>query len=108
MAKKFRFSLEGRKGCSVKSFTLKETSGADEALAAEQKAAKGARATVFEELVRASIHAVDDQLVTQPYLEYDLWNSRTRAFALKAFVEVNGIEEDETSDFLSNAEVLAE
>lgn len=97
----YRFDLSSKKGCSIKSFVIKETNGDDEENAANQKLAKGGSATVFEELVRLSITYVDDVKAEQPLTDYDGWNSRTRAYILAAFKSVNGVEDKEVEDFLA-------
>jgi hypothetical protein len=102
--KKFRFDLSARKGCSIQSFTLKETTGLDEENAALAAKAKGGAATVFEELVRLSLVMVNDQPVEPPFGEYDVWNSRTRAFVLQAYRSINGVDEKEVADFLSGGQ----
>lgn len=99
MAQQFRFDLKGRK-CSIESFVVRETTGVDEENAALAAKAKGGQHTVFEELVRLSITHVNDIKAEPPLLEYDSWNSRTRAFVLQAFKSINGIEDKEVSDFL--------
>lgn len=97
-----RFTLEGRKNVSIKSFVIRETNGDDEENAAIAAKAKGGAATVFEELVRLSITYVDDVKVDPPLQEYDGWNSRTRAFVLAAFKSINSITDDkEVTDFLA-------
>lgn len=97
-----RFTLEGRKNVSIKSFVIRETNGEDEENAALAAKAKGGAATVFEELVRLSITYVDDVKVEPPLEEYDAWNSRTRAFVLSAFKSINGItDQKEVDDFLA-------
>lgn len=100
-APQFRFDLSKKKGCSIRSFVLKETTGDDEEQAANFRTAKGGSATVFEELVRLSITYVDDVQVEQPYSDYDSWNSRTRAYVLAAFKSVNGVDDKEVDDFLA-------
>lgn len=97
----YRFDLSGKKGCSIKSFVIKETDGEDEENAALAAKAKGGAATVFEELVRLSITYVDDAKVEPPLLDYDKWSSRTRNFVLQAFRSINGVDDKEVSDFLS-------
>lgn len=100
-APQFRFDLSKKKGCSIKSFVIKETTGEDEEQAANFRTTKGGSATVFEELVRLSITHVDDAKAEQPLTEYDGWNSRTRAYVLAAFKSVNGVEDKEVDDFLA-------
>lgn len=104
--KKFRFDLSARKGCSIRSFVIRETTGVDEENAALAAKAKGGAATVFEELVRLSIVEVNGQPAEPPLLEYDSWNSRTRAFILQAYKSINGLEEKEVADFLASGQPL--
>ena len=96
----YRFDLSSKKGCSIKSFVIKETNGDDEENAVNLKTAKGS-GTVFEELVRLSITFVDDVKVEHPFEDYDHWNSRTRAYVLAPFKSVNGVEDKEVDDFLA-------
>lgn len=100
-APQYRFDLSKRKGCSICSFVMKETTGEDEEQAADFRTAKGGKATVFEELVRLAITYVDDVKVEQPFEDFEGWNSRTRAYVLAAFKSINGLEDKEVDDFLS-------
>jgi len=97
----YRFDLSKKKGCSIRSFVIKETTGDDEEQAADFKTAKGGKATVFEELVRLSITYVNDVKTEQPFEGFDDWNSRTRAYVLAAFKSINGIEDEEVETFLA-------
>lgn len=100
----FRFDLSKKKNCSIDSVTIKETTGRDEEKAAQLARAKGAKESVFEELMRLSIVAVNDTPVDQPYSGLDDWNSKTRSYILQAFQSINGIGGDgELDDFLSSA-----
>lgn len=100
---KYAYDLSKRKGCSISSFIMRETTGKDEEVAATQRKLRGANGSVFEELVRLSLVEVDGQPVEQPFFAWDDWNSRTRAHVLEAFKSINGLGEDEKSDFLAGA-----
>jgi hypothetical protein len=100
-APQYRFDLSKKKGCSIRSFVVKETTGDDEEQAANFKTAKGGKATVFEELVRLSITYVNDVRVEHPFEDFDAWNSRTRSYVLAAFKSINGVEDKEVDDFLA-------
>lgn len=103
----YRFDLSSKKACSVKSFVMRETTGADEENAAVAAKAKGGAMTPTEELVRLSIVSVDGKPVDQPYLSFDSWNTRTRNYAIKAWASINGVDEKDAKDFLDGAEALA-
>lgn len=101
MMKEFRLP----KGCSVKSFVVRETNGEDESVAIQRAKAKGDEGTVLNEMVRLALCVVDDIQVDHrvPYLPYDNWNSRTRAMALRAFTSLNATTDKEDDDFLHGA-----
>lgn len=89
----------------IKSFHMREVTGVDEEHAANVAKGKGGSATNIEELTRLAIVAVNDKAVPQPYLAFDHWNSKARAFALKAFGEINSITQEESESFAGTAEV---
>jgi hypothetical protein len=102
------FNAKGLKGLrcgdtAITSFALREVDGQDEDIAANTAKAKGGSTTSTEELVRLSVVEVNGQPVKQPYLEFDLWNSRARAFALKAWGSINSASEAELEGFLAAA-----
>lgn len=105
----FRFDLTKYKNCrtssgkAIKSFAMREVNGQDEETAANFAKAKGGSVTPAEEMVRLSITEVNGSPVKQPFLEFDTWNTRTRAFALQAFRNLNGTTEEETDAFLATA-----
>lgn len=88
---------------AITSFKLREVDGNDEEVAANLAKAKGGSASSAEELIRLSIVEVNGQAVKQPYLGFDEWNSRARAFVLKAYKTLNSAGEDELEDFLAAA-----
>lgn len=88
----------------LQSFHIREVDGQDEETAAMWAKGKGGAASSGEEMLRLSIVAVNDQPVSQPYLQFDTWNQRARAFAMKAFNDLNGYSKDEETAFLSTAE----
>jgi hypothetical protein len=93
---------------TITGFTMREVDGADEEVAANSAKAKGGSVTPAEELVRASIVDVNGEPTRQPYLAFDTWNSRARAFALKAFKTLNGAEEEELDSFAAAAEPVGD
>lgn len=88
----------------LKSFHMREVDGRDEEVAAGAAKARGGQATTQEELVRVAIVGVNDRAVKQPYLQFDTWNARARAFALQAFREINGMTQDEDDAFKATGE----
>lgn len=88
----------------LKSFHMREVDGRDEEIAANVAKSKGGSASASEEMIRLAIVAVNGEPVPQPYLKFDLWNQRARAFALKAFNELNGFTAEESDTFLGTAE----
>lgn len=88
----------------LRDFHMREVNGVDEELAANTAKAKGGSATNMEELTRLSIVAVNGKPVAQPYLQFDGWNSKARALALRAFAEINSINNDEADSFAGTAE----
>lgn len=85
------------------SFAMREVDGRDEEAAANMAKAKGGSATAAEEMIRLALVEVNDKPVKQPYLEFDLWNQRARAFALRAFTDLNGTTQEEAEGFLKTA-----
>lgn len=90
----------------ITSFHMREVNGVDEEHAANAAKSKGGSASNIEELTRLAIAAVNDKPVQQPYLQFDVWNSKARALALKAFSEINSITEKEAEDFAGTAEAV--
>lgn len=104
-AKHYKFDLSKFKNCSIKNFVLRELTGEDEENAQNMALSKGKENSgVIEESVRLSLVYVDDKKIEQPYAELDLWNSRTRAFIVNAWKQVNAIENKELDDFLSEGQ----
>jgi hypothetical protein len=109
--KPVKFSFEAAKikrakcgTTELKTFHMREVDGRDEELAANWAKNKGGAASSSEELVRLSIVAVNGDPIQQPYLKFDTWNQRARAFALRAFNDLNGFSDKEAADFLETAE----
>lgn len=103
----YRFELPPAKGprrCSIKSITLKETGGPEEAIARLAAEAKGKAGSVTLETIRASIVAVDDKPVMQPYADLDTWNTRTRTLVAQYYNSINGTDEEETENFIEAAQ----
>lgn len=90
--------------CDVRSVVMRETNGHDEQRAAMQADAQPGRSSVFQELVRLSIVSVDGQLVQQPFLDLDRWNSRTRALVIQAYENLNDLKDEEIAVFLAASE----
>jgi hypothetical protein len=109
-----RFDLKRFKRCHLQdgtpitSFTMRETNGQDEEWGANQAKAKGGSATATEELIRFALVTVNDEIIKQPYLQFDGWSSRARGFAIAAWRNLNAVEEAEANAFLSDATVVGE
>lgn len=105
-----RFDMSKFKGCSIESFCMREVDGRDEAVATMAAKAKGGSTTMGDELVRRSLTKVNDAPVnmddSEPFGEYDSWNSRTRNFVFEAFQAMNAVKADEKDSFLSSAQPL--
>lgn len=105
----FRFDLSKYKNCRttsgkvITSFVMREVNGQDEETAANFAKAKGGSVTAAEEMVRLSIVEVNGVTVKHPFLEFDTWTTRTRAFALQAFRNLNGTTDEEVDAFLLTA-----
>lgn len=85
-------------------FELRETDGKDESNAT--MSAKGKTGNYVEELLSMSLVSVNGRAVNQgvPYADFSKWNSRARAFALKAWQFANGMGDDEEDPFVRGAE----
>ena len=111
MSKPVKFSFEKAKikrakcgDTPLREFHMREVDGRDEEVAANTAKMKGGAASSSEEMIRLAIVAVNGEPVQQPYLKFDIWNQRARAFALKAFNDLNGFTQDESDLFLGTAE----
>lgn len=98
------FMFRMPRGCTVGTIHLRETTGKDEQRAVLLAKQKGDKGSFLDEMVKLSIVRVDDEPVEQPFTEIEDWSSKTRAYALKAYLKINGTDEDESEDFLSSAE----
>src|SRR6185369_9836826 len=89
---------------SIKSFTIRETTGRDEDLAALASKARGGTSSIVEELIKRSLTEVDGQAVNKeegiPFQDWEKWNSATRSFVTQAFQALNGVAKEDL-DFLS-------
>ncbi len=102
-----RFQLP--KGCTVKSFVIRELDGHDELLASRWADAKTGSAdnktnALMDENLRVAIVEINGKEVIQPYLDMDKWSSKTRRFLLEAWGRLNAAPEDELAAFLATAE----
>lgn len=94
--------------CSVfpnldcKSFTLRETNGEDERIAAQRGERSGAGSV--PEMVASSIVEVDGREAADDVIESyrRTWNTRTRGFVLAAWQALNSVNTDEIDDFLTS------
>jgi len=68
--------------------------------------AKATGLSLAEEKVRASVVAVDDVPVAQPYMALDGWTSRTRQFVFNAWGELNGIKEVEARQVVASGKLM--
>jgi len=91
-------------GCSCSSFVIRETTGVDEQQAAFRADAREGRTTVYAELVRLSIVKVNGEKVSQPFMELENWNSKTRALLRRAYDSINDLSEEEVEVFLQAGE----
>lgn len=101
-----RFPLP--KGCSVKSFSLREIDGEDEReagrfLAARKETIDDEATAVFEEQVRISIIGVNNEAVAQPYTGMNKWSTKTRRCLYEAWGMLNSLDKKEVASFLDNA-----
>lgn len=90
----------------ITSFEMRETTGKDESNAATNTKAKGAHGNQIEELICASFTSVNGKPVNvdgKPYDQFQHWNSRARAFALKAWTHLNGVADGEDAPFVESA-----
>lgn len=111
MSKPVKYSFEKAKikrakcgDTPLRDFHIREVDGRDEEVAANTARMKGGAASSSEEMIRLAIVAVNGEPVQQPYLKFDVWNQRARAFALKAFNDLNGFTAEESDSFLGTAE----
>ena len=91
----------------IHSFEMRETTGKDESNAASSTRAKGERGNQIEELICAAFTSINGKPVNvdgKPYDQFSNWNSRGRAFALKAWTYLNGVAEGEDAPFVESAE----
>lgn len=90
----------------LKEFELRETDGKDESNATVSAKGKANSGNYVEELLSMSLVSVNGKAVNQgvPYVDFPKWNSRARAFALKAWQFVNGMGDDEETPFVQGAE----
>lgn len=93
----------GPKRCNIHSVTIRESNGDDEALASMTAEAKGKQGSVHIETVRASIVAVDGKPVSQPFLDFDKWNTRTRRIVSEYWSSINGTDTEELGNFIKAA-----
>ena len=104
-----KFSPPPRCKCGdedLTSFEMRETTGKDESNAASNTRAKGAHGNQIEELICAALVSINGKPVNvdgKPYDQFGSWNSRARAFALKAWTYLNGVAEGEETPFVESA-----
>jgi hypothetical protein len=98
--RKFRFPSS----CNMQEAVIRETNGVDEQQAALAASLEGERGSLYSELIRLSIVEVDGEKVTQPFLAMDGFNSRTRAFLIRAYESLNDVKEEELAAFLGASE----
>jgi hypothetical protein len=100
--------------CNARTITVRELDGDDEleaAVFAERKVTKSMRDNPIymmgierKEAIRASIYAVDGEVVETPFAAIDRWSKRTERFVQSAFNEMNGVESEELKKFLGTEE----
>lgn len=92
------------KGSAVSTITMRETNGIDEQAAALQADARGERSTIYAELVRLSVVAVDGKPVIQPFVELEQWTSVMRALVNDGYTHLNDLKEADKIAFLLGVE----
>ncbi len=102
-SKQVKFKMP--KGCSVREIVVRETTGKDEGEAVALAKQKGEKGSFLDEMVKRSIMSVDGSPVSQPFTDLEEWSSKTRSYALKAYLKVNGTDDNESEDFLQSAEL---
>jgi hypothetical protein len=96
------------KGHCIESITMREIDGEDELevgrfLAARGNATELASQVVLVENIRIAIDEVNGQPIEQPYMEMDKWPVKTRRLLMEAWVQLNGVDNDEVKNFLEAA-----
>lgn len=102
-----RCRIVGPAGEDITEIVLRETTGKDEVNAATKAKAKGDHGNQLEEMIVDSLVSVNGVAVNtdgRPYDRFPYWNSRARAFAMKAWSHLNGVGEDEGNPFVKGAE----
>lgn len=94
-------------GHDIESIVIRRTNGYDERDAAKMADAKQAESTMFNELVRVAIAAVDDKPVVQPFMEWDGWSTKTRELVMTAYNSMCENSEAEKAAFLAASEDVA-
>lgn len=91
----------------LREFTMRETDGRDEEIAAMRSSGDKGKVSSLEHLVMLSMQSVNGEPVNvngKTYLAFLDWNSRARQFAVKAYNALNAVTRDEEQDFLAAAE----
>lgn len=115
MLRTIRYDLSKVKDCfddsgnRITSFSIRTTTGEDEAYAAKQAEARGSGMT--EELIRFSLVSYDiaDGDVTktvdikQPFTSFDKWSTKARNFVVAAWKRLSTPDDLEIRDFFASA-----
>lgn len=91
----------------IESIVIRRTNGHDERDAAKMLDAREGHGSIFNELVRIAIVAVNDQPVIQPFMDYDSWSTKTRELLMTAYNSMNENSEAEKAAFLAASEDVA-
>jgi len=98
--RRFRFPDK----CNLRSAVLRETNGIDEKQAALASDVGGPGTSIFQELIKLSIVEVDDEKAVQPLNAIEGWNSKTRALLVRAYEQLNDLQDEEIAVFLAASE----
>ena len=101
--RKFTFG----KDHDIESIVLRRIDGRDEQDASKQLDAMNGRSSLFNEMVRIGIVAVNDEPVMQPFLEWDTWSTKTRELVMTGFNALNENDDAEKAAFLAASEDVA-
>lgn len=93
---------EGKK---ILAFTIRTTSGEDEAYASKRAEAKDTG--MSEELIRCSLLSYETeegiQPIKQPFESFDKWSTKARNFVVAAWKKLSTPDEKEIEDFFASA-----
>lgn len=99
------FDISDFKGCSIRSFTLREMHGRDSIAAAQRSVKPGEPNPIYgfqhrSQIIADAIVRVNGADVPTPYVAWEDWNIRTQTFVERAYDEMNGVSKEEMERFL--------